>query len=218
MARRFVSGNELNDWERSIALLQAWLRGAALREEQLLPALALRNADDLISFNAALHTCTGAARWEEALGLVQELRMEALRPDIYSVTGACSVCSHAGQWQRALALAEEARKGRLHPDALLFSTLLFACEKGSQWELAVEIMADMRRSEVALDALGCGIAIRACAAKGSWDLALWVLAGCEKPGPQAFLAAVDAVEASGAPATPELFEELCRKAASSAVF
>ncbi|CAL1126630.1 unnamed protein product [Cladocopium goreaui] len=37
------------------------------------------------------------------------------------------------------------------------------------------------------------------------------------PGPRALLAAVDAVEAGGS-ASPELFEELCRRAAQSSLF
>eukprot|EP00435_Cladocopium_sp_Y103_P023052 s1723_g5.t1 len=117
--------------------------------------------------------------------------------------------------QLALAFAKQRRDQRLRPDGLLFGTLLLACEKGLHWELALELLADMERSSVPLDPISSALAIRACATRNSWDLALWVLAKCSSggdPGPRALLAAVDAVEAGGS-ASPELFEELCRRAA-----
>ncbi|CAE7588263.1 ANK1 [Symbiodinium natans] len=159
-----------------------------------------------------MDTCTGSQRWEVDL---QECGLQA---DLHTATSAASACAHGEQWQLGLLLAETCSR-RHRPDAQLYSTMLFTCEKGFQWELAVQLLSKMVDVGIRLDPILSSIAIRACATRRSWDLALWVLNElCGRdgdPGPKAYLAAVDALEAgNGPPASPELFEELCRKAAS----
>eukprot|EP00434_Breviolum_minutum_P003462 symbB.v1.2.003045.t1/scaffold167.1/size289592/10 len=198
------SSGEQGDWQHAIGLLET------MRSDLVAP--------DLNSFNRALDACSGARRWEEALCLVQDLRHEHLHCDLHTVTAVASVCGHAGE-QMALAFANDQRSLHVLPDGLLFGSLLLACEKGLQWEIAVQLLEDMHQSTIALDPISSSLAIRACATCNSWALALWVLAHCcdRDPGPRAYLAAVDAVEAGGG-ASPELFEELCQKAARSSLF
>lgn len=203
-----ANSRERGDWERALALLEA------MQKERLLP--------DLISFNTAMDTCTGSQRWEVVLQLLEDLRQHGLRADLHTATAAASACAHGEQWQLGLFLADICAQ-RHRPDVQLYSTKLFVCEKGLQWELAIHLLSKMFADGIALDSISSSIAIRACATRRSWDLALWVLnelCGRDRdPGAKAYLAAVDALEASnGPPASPELFEELCRKAALSSVF
>ncbi|CAK9053097.1 unnamed protein product [Durusdinium trenchii] len=201
-----ASSGELRDWERALALLDT--------------LHASGNAPDLISFNTAVESCGGAKRWDVALGHVEELLKAGLEPDLNTATAVARVCGHAGEWQRVFAFWQMTS---VEPDGKLYGTLFLACEKGLQWQLAVQLFEEMRHSN-ALDSFTSPLvapqAIRACATQNSWDLALWVLAECSQhgdPGPSAFLAAVDAVEAAGG-ASVELFEELCRRAAQSSIF
>eukprot|EP00913_Durusdinium_trenchii_P002479 g2291.t1 len=161
---------------------------------------------DVVSFNAALAAVASSGElrdWERALALsllCQELLKAGLEPDLNTATAVARVCGHAGEWQRVFAFWQMTS---VEPDGKLYGTLFLACEKGLQWQLAVQLFEEMRHSN-ALDSFTSPLvapqAIRACATQNSWDLALWVLAECSQhgdPGPSAFLAAVDAVEADG---------------------
>eukprot|EP00434_Breviolum_minutum_P002786 symbB.v1.2.002448.t2/scaffold99.1/size346285/4 len=107
----------------------------------------------LEGFNAALTACSTPKAWRAALGLLDEMAMHGLLPDLLSITSAIGSCTSA-QWRHVLVLS-----GRLEqrPDAILETRVL--CELGkSNWPLALDLLQG-GDSQLATKAMGCAQAL-----------------------------------------------------------
>eukprot|EP00438_Fugacium_kawagutii_P018221 Skav218336 [mRNA] locus=scaffold755:379513:382566:+ [translate_table: standard] len=100
----------------------------------------------LVSFNAAISACHGAA-WQVALELLRSMEHEeAVLPDVISCSSVISACEE--RWPMALQLFKSMFKRDLRPDQITFNATIRACAKDGQWHLALELLEAMEDDEI----------------------------------------------------------------------
>ena len=73
---------------------------------------------DLISYNAALSTCSKGQQWQLALSLLGRMAMEKVESDAVSFNSALSSCCEGLQWQRVFAILQDLPSIHLRPDCI----------------------------------------------------------------------------------------------------
>eukprot|EP00438_Fugacium_kawagutii_P019455 Skav230458 [mRNA] locus=scaffold186:48969:49418:+ [translate_table: standard] len=102
---------------------------------------------NIFSFNAAISACEKAAKWQTALGLLENLAELRLTADVITVNAALSSCEKApGEWQQALWLFHVMTSWQLQADQISYSSAISCCEKAGQWQQALNLLAGYKRS------------------------------------------------------------------------
>ncbi|CAE8729515.1 unnamed protein product [Polarella glacialis] len=132
---------------------------------------------DVVIRNAAtsLLCSAGQQSWEEALGLLDEVRSSGLLPSIVTFTSVVDalVLSETGmQWQKSLQLVREMRKQDLRPNVVTQSSLMTTLEKALRWQLALGALGGLRAQSLETNVITHSAVISACAGVRRWAHAL----------------------------------------------
>jgi len=112
-------------WERAVDLLQ--------QTESLF-------GPNEISYGAAISACAKVGRWQNAIGLLEEMPRRSLTPDAISYNLAIKACAVAAQWQRGLSFLEELLRKNVEVSDLSYSHTIGVCQKSQQWQQALAIL------------------------------------------------------------------------------
>lgn len=80
--------------------------------------LRKRTWPNLISYNAALSTCSKGEQWQMALSLLSKMARETIEADTISFNSALSSCCEALQWRRVFQLLQELPSKHMMPDCI----------------------------------------------------------------------------------------------------
>lgn len=64
---------------------------------------------NVVCFNAAAHACAKRGKWQEALGLLEDMATAGVKPNVHTFSAAVEACGIAGQWERSLRLVVQVR-------------------------------------------------------------------------------------------------------------
>eukprot|EP00913_Durusdinium_trenchii_P009985 g9371.t1 len=181
------------------AKIQASKRHGVLDVEELSASL-FHSVDGLqvdlnaCSFNTAIHSCSLAGNWLEAIQLLKAMWTELTMPDIISyntVIWACStvggVCWFSGQrlvikyhgavagWRVAMDLLHEVWLEGLPASMYTFTGAILACAKAGQWPRALQLLSDARTELLLPDVPSHAAAIHACSQAAQWQQSLLLL-------------------------------------------
>ena len=94
--------------------------------------------------NKAIHAYGKLGQWENAVGVIWDMREMKVNRDVVTYTSAISACARAKQWKSALRLLQEMRRESIKPNVISYNASISACEKGLQWEKALELLSEMK--------------------------------------------------------------------------
>ncbi|CAJ1334382.1 unnamed protein product, partial [Effrenium voratum] len=134
----------------------------------------------VVAYNATISACSRSGLWQEAVGLLEELRGSS-KADVVSFTGACGALQRSSHWQEALSLGEAMRR-ETPPNIFSFGALLAACEKGERWREALAMMEEMQSQTVQVNTVAMNSAIGACGKGQRWEAAFHLFAHGQKSG------------------------------------
>ena len=97
----------------------------------------------IITINAAIHAY-GAARWREALSLLEEAEKTGLEMDFITLAGALAACE-CGHWESALCLLARCLEQSWTPHGLHVGSVLKAMSEESCWERSLGLLRDFYR-------------------------------------------------------------------------
>ncbi|CAL1171892.1 unnamed protein product [Cladocopium goreaui] len=151
-----------------------------------------RLGPNVIACNAAISACEKAARWPQAIALLQ--------PDseIQGWNGAISACSKAGAWSMALLLLSALEKLPARRDAVHFG-LRIACEAPRSWQKAITSLVAMQEAALEPNVRNFSALLRGCKEATAWESGLELLQQMFAKGPAPDVLAVNTVIASNPP-------------------
>ena len=71
--------------------------------------------------------------WQEVIGLLQEVVLQLLTPDVTSWHATTNACEKGKHWQEAIGLLQETIFNLLMLGVMSWNAAISACEKGQQW-------------------------------------------------------------------------------------
>ena len=77
-----------------------------------------RTWPNLISYNAALSTCSKGEQWQMALSLLSTMARETIEADTISFNSALSSCCEGLQWRRVFQLLQDLPSKHMVPDCI----------------------------------------------------------------------------------------------------
>ncbi|CAM9775595.1 unnamed protein product [Chrysoparadoxa australica] len=107
-------------------------------------------------YATAIRACEKEGRWEEALGLLEELRSTGAGSSIAESAG-CSV--RYNQWYQAVSLL--ANKGTGDTDSKTIRAAIVGCSRGGHWQEALSLMDQMKQAGHEVGAVCYGAAMEA---------------------------------------------------------
>ena len=75
---------------------------------------------DLISYNAALSTCSKGDQWQLAISLLSAMTLEKIEADHVSFNSVLSSFCEGLQWQRMFKMLEDMPEQHLAPDSIAY--------------------------------------------------------------------------------------------------
>ena len=176
---------------------------------------------DVISYNAAIQSCSA---WASAESMLRELQQDAVEPSTRSYPTVLRICEHSAAWHRAVLLLEEHverlrtlrnptgedREGLLRS----FNIAISCCQESHLWKQALLILQlCMNISKPSV--VSFSSAISACEKSGQWPQSLALLRHMETAlldaNTIACNAAIGSCEKSGQWQIAEaLFQEICQ--------
>ncbi|CAJ1356107.1 unnamed protein product [Effrenium voratum] len=171
-------------WRFAQSLLQASsgsvYAGAALVKRPWRRALDLLKAMCARALQRSVVTCSSCitclaepetARWQVSLGLLDDLQVHEVEPNVITCNAAMSVCEKAEQWQLVLWLLRGFRGSPVS-----FNTAISACARCGRWQQALALLHTSQRLFPAVpDLSGLNAAITACEKAAQWPVALQLL-------------------------------------------
>ncbi|CAK0814780.1 unnamed protein product, partial [Prorocentrum cordatum] len=118
--------------------------------------------------------CGAGQSWRAALGLVDQLEAERLRPSIVTFGAAIGVCKISQQWQEGLALLDRLEGHLLEPNAITLNVLASACGN-APWGQCLSLFSELRRRSLTADVRTYTTVVCAHARVHKWQHALQVL-------------------------------------------
>ncbi|CAK9062410.1 unnamed protein product [Durusdinium trenchii] len=82
--------------------------------------------------------------WRDVLGLLQEMQMRDLRPDVISF----GIAMDRAPWDWALELLKEMRDTAVKANSIVYTSAVLACERDDQQLKGVELLWEMRREHI----------------------------------------------------------------------
>eukprot|EP00933_Yihiella_yeosuensis_P070631 TRINITY_DN78771_c0_g1_i1.p1 TRINITY_DN78771_c0_g1~~TRINITY_DN78771_c0_g1_i1.p1 ORF type:complete len:524 (+),score=81.60 TRINITY_DN78771_c0_g1_i1:143-1714(+) len=130
---------------------------------------------DALAFGAELLACSRGSRWDAALHVLEESRIQRIELNAILFSSVLSAFAGARRWQRAVQLLTQAEAGEGRGATNIFSYNAVISATGGLWEKAIAIFqaAKVHRhfpSVVTFNAL-----ITSCERAGRWDKALYLL-------------------------------------------
>ena len=183
-----------------MSLVQA--KGLKAAHLALLVLEVLQGVDstlDASNYNVAMSTCARSSLWDEAFGLLQQMMVTRVDPDIITFNAAMSACDKGGQCAHALKLFQAIPNSKLQPDLISFNTAMSISQRLGQWNAALSIFQDIQLAQLLPDVVSFNSAISAC--KTEWHLALGLFAqmrqSATEPNIISFTAAMTSCEEGG---------------------
>ncbi|CAK9089992.1 unnamed protein product [Durusdinium trenchii] len=127
------------------------------------------------SFNTAIHSCSLAGNWLEAIQLLKAMWTELTMPDIISYNTVIWACSTVGGWRVAMDLLHEVWLEGLPASMYTFTGAILACAKAGQWPRALQLLSDARTELLLPDVPSHAAAIHACSQAAQWQQSLLLL-------------------------------------------
>ena len=189
-------------WQTGLSMPPSWWRSLAyLRRVRMQGEQA-----DVVAYNSASSSCARAAPWAIAAKLVQDLRLEMLRPTASSYNGLMSGAwsqnveilrrlqlqsvratplSYGSfmrclpDWHRSWQLLRDMRARAQESNVILQTSVVQACEAMEQWQEASELLEDAS-SQSCANLLTFSTCISAYVKGTEWLRALLLNAGLQK--------------------------------------
>jgi len=136
---------------------------------------------NVVSYSAAISACEKAGRADDALALLDELKVRAqrdpsMRPSVVTYSAAIAACAKAGRADDALELFDELKALARHdssmrPNVVTYSAAIAACGKAGLVDRATTLLAELndvaaRDPSIRPDIVAYNAAIVACAKGG----------------------------------------------------
>eukprot|EP00439_Symbiodinium_sp_Y106_P033337 s3406_g3.t18 len=84
-------------------------------------------------FQAIITACARAARWRDALQILERMRSDSVQPNLSSCNSVISACERGSRWPGALALLRDLKSWKIHADVVGLNAVLKALAKASRW-------------------------------------------------------------------------------------
>eukprot|EP00439_Symbiodinium_sp_Y106_P033312 s3406_g3.t14 len=88
---------------------------------------------DVHGFQAIITACARAARWRDALQILERMRSDSVQPNLSSCNSVISACERGSRWPGALALLRDLKSWKIHADVVGLNAVLKALAKASRW-------------------------------------------------------------------------------------
>ncbi|CAE7512885.1 unnamed protein product [Symbiodinium natans] len=158
---------------------------------------------DTMACNAGLTACQKTACWDEALPILESLRLRQLRGDIVTYTAVLSGLNRGGCWMASMALSLEAPDcdealriatlagagvgrwdqalARLHRDdgVRSYGVAIKACEDFAEWPAALRLLGAFEARRLASQAVALNSGLSACEKGMQWQAAIQLLSTFE---------------------------------------
>ncbi|CAJ1380670.1 unnamed protein product [Effrenium voratum] len=131
-------------------------------------------------YGAAIGALSRCGRWQEALGMLDELAECELEPNAAVYGAAVHSCKRHGRWQESLQLLADAEERAL-TSVRICSEVINVCGQAAQWPEACAALGlkrqapRLQRHGLQADAVAHSSAIAACARGFAWPAALHLL-------------------------------------------
>ena len=112
---------------------------------------------------------------QSALGLLDEMQLRGIAPNVFAFNAALSACAKTGEWERALGLLDEMRANRVAPELLSFNAAISACARAGRWGKTLSLLSTMRKAGQPPDLISFNGALVAARAGGRADVALQLI-------------------------------------------
>ena len=73
-------------------------------------------------------------RFDEAMGVYEELQQRGLQPDSYTLTALVTACERVGNWRQALDVFNDFSTRRIPIVTRNYNSLIFTLATGGQWQ------------------------------------------------------------------------------------
>jgi pentatricopeptide repeat protein len=122
-----------------------------------------------MSFNNIIWCAGNFKRLDDAIGLLDELKLAKLRPNIYTYGALMHGCAKTQNYKQALAWLEQMEKERIRPNNVVYTSAMEACAESGQYKEALKVMEAMKRAGIRPDLTMINAAIKACCLSGAME-------------------------------------------------
>ena len=155
-----INGLGLNgEWVKSL-----WMVKECARSEVL---------TDIITWGSVIVACETLERWQRALSLCAEVKMQkSAEKNVIIFNAAVCACAQGEQWQEALRLLQNATLCQMQLNILAFNSILTACSKASRWQESLKILLTLNQSGPGASIKSYNTVLDACRRSRGWHQVL----------------------------------------------
>eukprot|EP00439_Symbiodinium_sp_Y106_P033340 s3406_g3.t19 len=126
-------------------------------------------------FQAIITACARAARWRDALQILERMRSDSVQPNLSSCNSVISACERGSRWPGALALLRDLKSWKIHADVVGLNAVLKALAKASRWRQVSCLLLALQEEGVEPDLVSYTAVMDAAHRSQRWPAALHAL-------------------------------------------
>eukprot|EP00439_Symbiodinium_sp_Y106_P033241 s3406_g3.t8 len=130
---------------------------------------------DVHGFQAIITACARAARWRDALQILERMRSDSVQPNLSSCNSVISACERGSRWPGALALLRDLKSWKIHADVVGLNAVLKALAKASRWRQVSCLLLALQEEGVEPDLVSYTAVMDAAHRSQRWPAALHAL-------------------------------------------
>ncbi len=128
---------------------------------------------DIITWGSVIVACGTLERWQRALSLCAEVKMQkSAEKNVIIFNAAVCACAQGEQWQEALRLLQNATLCQMQLNILAFNSILTACSKASRWQESLKILLTLNQSGPSASIKSYNTVLDACRRSRGWHQVL----------------------------------------------
>ncbi|CAK8997287.1 Pentatricopeptide repeat-containing protein At2g41720 (Protein EMBRYO DEFECTIVE 2654) [Durusdinium trenchii] len=149
------------------------------RARVLLGVAQQQRMTSLVAYSSCIGECQKLTKWQEALGLLEDVKKQEMSPDIILINATISACESASQWQEALLLLDFSLCSQ-DTTLVTYNCTISACGKAAQWRKVMQLLEELEMLQQLPDIITYNSTINAASRSQLWPLALALLAFLHK--------------------------------------
>jgi hypothetical protein len=153
---------------------QQWESVLCLMEHKRVDRFAKDFPLDLVTYSTTVGACEKGCLWMPALGYLEEMQQEGLRPNVICYNAAASACSTSNWWEQALCMLQGLPRLQLEPSVTTYGTTADAYARRGDWVSGLNVLSSLSPSTS--NAIILSAVISACEQSLQWGWALHLLA------------------------------------------
>ena len=155
-----INGLGLNgEWVKSLWMVKECARSKVLT--------------DIITWGSVIVACETLERWQRALSLCAEVKMQkSAEKNVIIFNASVCACAQGEQWEEALRLLQNATLCHMQLNILAFNSILTACSKAARWQESLKILSTLNQSGPSASIKSYNTVLDACRRSRGWHQVL----------------------------------------------